>query len=93
MLGNHKQLQQEANYRNLISPINYQLMSDPVTLRTIDVNGEEHYEGHSYDDSQVSGRLRISPTTRRRIIGLIDNQQKRREIMQFAKRVIQQNKK
>lgn len=95
MLGNHKQLQQEANYRNLISPINYQLMSDPVTLRTIDVNGEEHYEGHSYDRSEMDRHLQDktnSPFTNRRIVGLIDNQQKRRETMEFAKRVIQQQR-
>jgi len=93
MLGNHKQLQKEAKDRDLISPISYQLMPNPVTLKTIDFNEREYNEEeYFYDRSQLL-KLQFSPMTRRKILVGIDNQEKRREIAEFAKRVIQQNKK
>ena len=90
VLGKHQELLDEATDRDLISSINYQLMPNPVTLKTIDDKEREYNEEqHFYDRSQVL-ELQISPMTRRKILVSIDNEQKRQEIAEFSKRVIQQ---
>ena len=84
----------KARGKNLLSPINMQLAVHPVMLRTVDDQNKQFDEQENvYDKRQIENlpTNSLSPITRRRIISTKINVQKRKQILQFVKQVIEKD--
>ena len=93
ILLNNDELYKKADEKNLLSPINYQLVEEPVTLHTRDESNNKFDEQHIYDRSQIRNLPNnVSPMTRREIVQVRNNDKKKKEILNFVKEVLNHKK-
>ena len=95
ILESDDKLSQQATNKNLISSVHLSLMFDPVTLRVRDSTNNRqlfHETSYFYDKDQVKHFNKKSPMSRRPIESVLENKQKKKEIMAFARKVIASRK-
>lgn len=68
-------------------------MSNPVTLRTMDTSkNRQIHEKQLYDKSQIRKHIQLigntSPYTRNPIVRIVEEKKKKKEILEFVKKVI-----
>ena len=94
ILESDDKLSEQALNKKLTSPVHLSLMSNPVTLRVRDSqNSLIHESLHFYDKDQIQNFKSKSPMTRRNIESVVENEEKKKEILKFAKKVIKRKKK
>ena len=90
-MNSDAKLDEQAEQKNLTSSLLSGLMSNPVTLRTRDSKNTQYHEKNLYDKSQKDKfNQHKSPFTRRDIIQIVQQKEKKQEILEFVDRVIKQ---